>query len=151
MAEALKSRQTVTLLQAIYKNVRMASDSLLTLMPKVKDETLKEDMTVQLSTYDAFASRAAGLLAEEGSRPVEEHAVTKLSAKWGAVLNTMMDSTSTHLAEMIVEGATMGVNDMLKQIREAENTTASERALRLAREVCSYEEKTVADMRNYLR
>ena len=151
MAEALKTKQTATLLQAIYKNVKMASESLLTLMPKVSDEKLKSDMTVQLSCYEAFASRAAKLLAEEGVKPVEEGAITKLSAKWGSMLNTMRDSTSTHLAEMIVEGATMGVNDMLKQIRESENTTASESALRLARDVCAYEEKTVEEMRNYLR
>ncbi|MBQ7335249.1 MAG: hypothetical protein IJW92_02095 [Clostridia bacterium] len=151
MAEALKTRQTAALLQAIYKNVKMASDSILNLMPKVQDERLKSDMTVQLSTYEAFASRAAKLLADEGVKPEEEGTITKMSAKWGSMLNTMRDSTSSHLAEMMVEGATMGVNDMLKQIRESENTTASESALRLARDVCAYEEKTVEDMKNYLR
>ena len=151
MAEALKTRQTAAILQAIYKNVKMASDSILNLMPKVQDERLKSDMTVQLSTYEAFASRAAKLLADEGVKPEEEGTITKMSAKWGSMLNTMRDSTSSHLAEMMVEGATMGVNDMLKQIRESENTTASESALRLARDVCAYEEKTVEDMKNYLR
>ena len=151
MAGTVVVKRTADLLREIYKNVKMASDSLLTLMPKVKDEKLKSDMTVQLSAYEAFASRAAKLLADEGVKPVEENAITKLSAKWGSMLNTMKDSTSTHLAEMIVEGATMGVNDMLKQIRESENTTVSEKALRLARDVCAYEEKTVEDMRNYLR
>ncbi len=152
MAEALKSRQTAHLLQAVYKNVKMASDSILNLMPKVNDPKLKSDMTVQLSTYEAFASRAAKLLAEEGVKPMEEGVVTKMSSKMGMMMNTMRDSTSSHLAEMMVEGATMGVNDMLKQIRESENTTASEASLRLARDVCSYEEKTVNDLRDaYLR
>jgi hypothetical protein len=82
---------------------------------------------------------------------VEEGTITKLAAKWGSMMNTMRDSTSSHLAEMMVEGATMGVNDMLKQIREAESTTVSESALRLARDVCSFEEKTVEDMKDYLR
>lgn len=152
MAEAVKSRQTEHLLQAIYKNVKMASDSLLNLMPKVQDEKLKSDMTVQLSAYEAFASRAAKLLAEEGVKPMEEGMITKMGAKMGMMMNTMRDSTSSHLAEMLVEGATMGVNDMLKQIRESENTTASESALRLARDVCSYEEKTINDIKDaYLR
>lgn len=152
MAEALKSKQTALLLQAVYKNVKMGSDSILNLMPKVQDHRLKSDMTVQLSVYEAFASRAAKLLAEEGVKPEEEGAVTKLSAKMSAMMNTMRDSTSSHLAEMLVEGGTMGVNDMLKQIREAENTTASESALRLARDVCRFEEKTVDEIRdNYLR
>ena len=151
MAEATKTKQTATLLQAVYKNVKMASDSILNLMPKVEDKQLKSDMTVQLSAYDAFASRAAKLLAEEGVKPEEEGTVTKLAAKWGTMMNTMRDSTASHIAEMMVEGATMGVNDLIKQIRESENTSTSESALRLARDVCSFEEKTVEQMREYLR
>lgn len=151
MAEALKTKQTELLLQAVYKNVKMASDSILNLMPHVKDEKLKSDLTVQLSAYEAFASRAAKLLAEEGVTPTEEGMITKLSAKWATKMDTMRDSTSTHIAEMMVEGATMGVNDMLKQIRDAENTAASESALRLARDLCRFEEKNVEDMKNYLR
>ena len=153
MAEpAVKTKQTATLLKAVYKNVRMASDSILNLMPKVRDERLKNDMTVQLSAFDAFASRAAKLLGEEGVKPEEEGMMTRMSAKMGAMMNTMRDSTSTHLAEMLVEGATMGVNDMLKQLREAENSSVGESALRLARDVCAYEEKIVRDMREaYLR
>ena len=149
---AVKTKQTATLLKAVYKNVRMASDSILNLMPKVRDERLKNDMTVQLSAFDAFASRAAKLLGEEGAKPEEEGMMTRMSAKMGAMMNTMRDSTSTHLAEMLVEGATMGVNDMLKQMREAENSSVGESALRLARDVCAYEEKIVRDMREaYLR
>ena len=151
MPQATKTKQPATLLQAVYKNVKMASDSILNLMPKVEDKKLKSDMTVQLSAYEAFASRSAKLLAEEGAKPEEEGTVTKLAAKWGTLMNTMRDSTSSHIAEMMVEGATMGVNDLLKQIRECENTTVSESALRLARDVCRFEEKTVEEMRDYLR
>ncbi len=151
MPEAVKTKQTAMLLQAIYKNVKMASDSILTIMPKVKDPRMKNDLTVKLSVYEAYASRAAKLLADEGVKPEEEGAITKLAAKWGSMMNTMRDSTTSHLAEMMVEGATMGVNDMLKQIRECENTHVSESALRLARDVCAFEEKTVEEMKNYLR
>lgn len=152
MTETLKSRQTAEVLTAVYKNVKMASDAILNLMPKVNDKDLKSDMTVQLSAFEAFASRAAKLLAEEGVKPEEEGIFARMSAKWSTLMNTMRDSTATHLAEMLTEGATMGVNDMLRTLREAENTGVSERALRLARDVCAFEEKIVEDMRaSYLQ
>ncbi len=152
MTETMSTQQTAALLQAVYKNVKMAGDSILNLMPKVKDEKLKHDMTVQLSAFEAFASRAAKLLGEENVKPEEESMITRMSAKWGSMMNTMRDSTSAHLAEMLVEGATMGVNDMLRELREAENTQVSESALRLARDVCAFEEKIVEDLRkSYLR
>ena len=53
---ATRGQKTAELLRAIYKNVKMAGDSLIDLMPKVKDERLKSEMTVQLSTYEAFAA-----------------------------------------------------------------------------------------------
>ena len=151
MTETMKSQKTAGLLKAIYKNVKMAGDSLIDLMPKVKDQELKSEMTVQLSTYEAFASRAAKLLADEGVKPEDEGFLTKMGAKVGCMMNTMRDSTTSHLAEMLIEGATRGMNDMYKQIRETENTDASEKALRLARDVCAYEERTIEEMKRFLR
>ena len=151
MTETMQKKTTAGVLTAVYKNVKMASDSILDLMPKVKDEKLKSDMTVQLSVLEAFASRAAKLLAEEGVKPEEEGFLTKISAKWGTMMNTMRDSTTAHLAEMMIEGATMGVNDMMRELREAESSTVSEAALRLVRDVCAFEEKMVQDMKEYLK
>jgi hypothetical protein len=49
MPQAVKTKQTAALLQSVYKNVKMASDSILTLMPKVQDARLKSELTVKLS------------------------------------------------------------------------------------------------------
>ena len=147
---ATRGQKTAELLRAIYKNVKMAGDSLIDLMPKVKDERLKSEMTVQLSTYEAFASRAAKLLADEGVKPEEEGFLTKMGAKMGCIMNTMRDSTASHLAEMLIEGATMGVTDMTKLVREYENSNCSEEALSLAREIISFEEDTIERMKEFL-
>lgn len=149
---ALVTKNTERMLKAVYKNVRMAGDSIINLMPKVTDDNLKSDLTTQLSVYEAFASRAAKLLGEKGLKPEEEATLTKLSAKWGMAMNTMRDSSTEHLCEMLVEGATMGVNDMLRQIRESENGGSSPDALTLARDVCRYEEQTIEQFKSsYLK
>jgi hypothetical protein len=150
MSQAVRTKETAALLQAIYKNVKMASDSILNLMPKVKDSKLKNDLTVQLSVYEAYASRAAKLLADEGVKPEDESTVTKLASKWGTMMNTMMDSTSTHIAEMMIEGATMGVNDLLEQMRGAKNGEVSDEAMRLLQDVHDYEERVIKEMKEYL-
>ena len=150
MAEAVITK-TAELLQTVYKNVKMAGDSILNLMPKVKDEKMKSEMTAQLSAFEAFASRAVKLMADEGAKPEETGVIGKLAAKWGSMMDTMRDSSTAHLAEMMVEGATMGVTDLLRELREAENGCASEASLRLARDVCAFEEKIAEDMKSYLR
>ena len=151
MAGTVVVKKTADLLQEIYRNVKMASDSIVNIMPKVKNEQFKSDLTVQVSVYEAFASRCAKLLAEEGAKPVDESVFTKMSTKWGIMMNTAKDSTTEHLVQMMIEGTTMGVSEMLRWIRESENTNVSEASLRLARDVCSYEEKTVEDLKAYLK
>ncbi len=151
MTETVQTKTTSEVLSAVYKNVKMASDSILTLMPKVTDAKLKSELTTQLSAFDAFASRAAKLLGEEGVKPEEENWFTKMSAKMSNMMSTLRDSTPAHIAELLVEGYTMGVNDLLKQLREAENTSVSESALRLTRDVCAYEEKLIAQMKEHLK
>ncbi|MBQ1262340.1 MAG: hypothetical protein IIW78_01975 [Clostridia bacterium] len=151
MEQATVTRATEEILQGVYKNIKMAEDAILDLMPRVKDEALKSDLTVQLAAYEAFASRTAKLLEREGVKPVSEGALTRLSAKWGTMMNAMKDSSSTHLAEMVVEGATMGVNDLLSLLRDGRAKSVDEDVLRLAQDLCAYEERTVNEMRAYLR
>ena len=151
MEQATVTRATEEILQGVYKNIKMAEDAILDLMPRVKDEALKSDLTVQLATYEAFASRTAKLLEREGAKPVAEGALTRLSAKWGTMMNAMKYSSSTHLAEMVVEGATMGVNDLLSLLRDGRAKSVDEDVLRLAQDLCAYEERTVNEMRAYLR
>lgn len=142
---------TGELLCSIYKNVKMASDALLTLMPKVKNENLKNDMTVQVSVYEGFASRAAKLLAENGTKPEEEGMMTKMGAKMGMMMNTLRDASTSHLAEMLVEGSEMGVNDMTTAIRRAEQAGVAGEPLHLARHLCDYERERAEKLRTYLK
>ena len=151
MQATAQSKHEAAVLDAIFKNVKMASDSILNLMPKVQSQQLKSDLTVQLSTYEAFASRAAKQLGKEGIKPQEENWMTRMGAKWGTMMNTMKDSTTSHLVEMVIEGTTMGVNDMMEQLRVCKHAEVSDSVRHLAQDVLDYEEKVLRDMKEYLK
>ena len=151
MAGTVVVKRSADLIGEIYRNVKMAEESILDLMPKVRDDHLKSALTVQLSEYSGFAARAAKLLDDEGVKPDDGGMLAKMGAKWGILMNTMKDCTTEHLIQMMIEGTTMGVGEMLRWIRESENTGVSEESLKLAREVCRYEEKTVEDLKEMLK
>ena len=151
MAGTVVVKRSADLVGEIYRNVKMAEESILDLMPKVRDDHLKSALTVQLSEYSGFAARAAKLLDDEGVKPDDGGMLAKMGAKWGIIMNTMKDCTTEHLIQMMIEGTTMGVGEMLRWIRESENTGVSEESLKLAREVCRYEEKTVEDLKEMLK
>lgn len=141
---------TDALLQELYKNVKMGADSIITLMPKVKDGALRQEMTAELNRYEEFAKEIGNQLRDDGKTPKEENWFTKLSAKMGMSMNTVIDATDSHLAQMMIEGATMGITENTKLLREYENTGCSERSLSLTKKTIKFMEDTVERMKKYL-
>ena len=134
----------------IYKNTKMGADAIINLLPSVKDDALRSAMTRQLDGYEKYAARAAKHLEELGVCPKEENWFTRMSAKLGMAFNTMMDSTGSHIAEMMVEGSNMGVTDMTKLLNTYEPRGSAAEAVRLAHEVVTFEQHNLEVMRHYL-
>lgn len=148
--ETKQMTSTAALLDRMYKNVKMGADSIINLMPKVNDGALREEMTAELSRLEDFAKQITDMSIAQGEKPREENIVTRLSAKMGMSMNTMIDSTSSHIAQMMMEGYTMGITDMTKDIRNYENTNASEASLKLARDIVKFHEDCFERMKSYL-
>ena len=138
------------LLDAMYKNVKMGGDSILNILPKAEDKEFRAELTRQMEKFEGYANKISAILHKEGESPKEQGMMTKMASKMGMAMNTMLDSTTSHLAEMMIEGATMGVTDMTKLVREYENSNCSEEALSLAREIISFEEDTIERMKEFL-
>jgi hypothetical protein len=141
---------TNELLTFVYKNVKMGSDSISYLMPKVNDIDLTNTMKTHLEGYEKFATRAKSMLNISGEEAKEENVLTKASAKMGMTMNTLVHSSSSHIAEMLIQGSTMGIVDMTKKVREFENKPCSEGSLSLAKEVISFEENKLEEMKKFL-
>ncbi len=149
--DAVKEKNpTETLLEEMYKNVKMGSDSLVNIMNRVKDQKFREELTAELNRYEEFAAQIGKSIYNTGNMPKEENVWTKMSAKMGMAMNTMMDSTTSHLAQMVIEGATMGITEMTRLLREYENTSCSEDTLKIAKQIIKFEESTIETMKQYL-
>ena len=139
----------------IYKNVKMGESGLLDLMPKVENGDLRADMLRHLEGYRRFADEARALLSAEHKEAKEAGVVARLSAKMGSAMNTMMDSTASHIAEMIIEGSTMGITDQTRILHELDRTDPegdpNYGAVRdLAAEIVGFEEAQIEKMKAYL-
>ncbi len=141
---------TAELLDRMYKNVKMGAQSIVTLMPKVKKDELREEMTSELARFEEYSAEIKKMLNKQGIEAKEENVVTRLSSKAGIMMNSMMDSTASHIAEMMMEGYTMGIADMTKDIREYENSKASEASLKLARDIVAFQEDCFSKMKSFL-
>lgn len=141
---------TEEMLEELIKGLAMGKQSLTNIIPKVKDTNLTDELTKQLDCYSRFCDEATRMIDSIGGEAKSENIITKISAKMGIEMNTLMDSSDAHIAQMMIEGATMGITDNIRLVRDYENSNCSEEALALARQVVSYQEKTVESMKKYL-
>ena len=130
------------LLNEVYKNTKMGGDSIIDLLDKVTDNGLRAEMTDELSVYRRYAKEASEKLGERGLKPKELPMTAKMGAKMGMVMNTMLDTTTSHLAEMMINGATMGIIDLEKKLNDGGGG--------VARDVLRYEKETVERLGQYL-
>lgn len=145
-----KNTVNAQMLDKMYKNVKMGSDSMINIMSRVKDDGLKQELTDQLDTYESYGKKVSKMIYDMGGQPKEENIITKVSSKIGMAMNTMTDSTTSHLAQMVIEGATMGMTDMTKIVREYENRGCGEAPLKLAREIATFEDNSIDRLKKFL-
>ena len=136
-----------TLLNELYKNTTMGKDSLINLMDKASDPEMRAEMTREIERYEEYANRASDLLAERGLKPEEPGMMAKAGSKIGMAFNTMLDTTTSHIAEMMINGATMGIINIEKQFNE-NNPTGEAR--KLAEEILDFEKSTADNLARFL-
>lgn len=134
----------------IYKNMKMGADSILNLLPKVEDNNLRTHMTGLLDGYEKFATDAKNILTREGGEPKEEGMMSKMSAKMGMSMKTMVDASPSHIAEILMEGAVMGICENTRAMKTFEQHGECQETVQLSRDIISFEENNLQSARSFL-
>lgn len=151
MSEQLKKRNcTKELLEELYKNVNSESNSLTQMISKVKGTELSSELTSQINGYGELIQRIQTELSSVNTQVPEKSALSKMSARLGIEINTLTDSSDERIAQLAIEGATMGITDNIRLVRDYENSNCKESALKLARSVVSFQEQAVERTKGFL-
>lgn len=137
-------------LQDLYKNACMGTDSVTTVLGKTKDEKLRCELTAQLDGYQNFANTTRNKLSGMSSTAKEISAFAKIPAEISIMMSTMVDNSTSKIAEMMINGSTMGVIDLKKRVKQAEQDGVSEEVVKIANDMMTFEEDNIDKMKNYL-
>lgn len=144
----MEQNQNQNLLEEVYRATQMGLEGIRAVTPKIEDTQLKKEIRREEAVYQKFVSRAEEMLAAKGAIP-QTHDGVKKAMLWGSVqMNTLMDSSPEHMAELLINGTTMGIVDMTKKISELGDSDAGAR--RLAEDFINFEEKSVEQLKKYL-
>ena len=136
------------LLSEIYKSVSMGSDSVTTIIGKTKDSTLRTALTSQLDGYQRFVNETKAKMNEKNIEVKNPGILSKMPSEISINMTTMIDNSTTKIAEMMINGSTMGVIEIKRTVNKT--TGASEDCLKIADDYINFEESNITNMKNYL-
>ena len=116
--------QTTELLQRTLENARMGEDAFGQLLDKTRDQRLRQELMRQQEEYRAVVRSAEQQLYAAGGVPRAKPGFARMGAWMGMELSTLMDRSPEHVADMVIQGATMGVIEMTKARNELSDAGA---------------------------
>ena len=141
--------QTHKLLQAIVENGRMGEDACDQLLSRTEDEAMRQELMQEKQDYAAAARDAEKLLFDQGVRPEPKGPMARMGLWMGMQINTAMDQSNSHIADIVIQGATMGV----VAITKARNsyTEADAEAQGIASNLVTKQQEAIDRLKTFLR
>ena len=141
--------QTIQLLQDLLRNARTGENAVDQLREHAGEDELRRALKEESDRYGAFAEEARTRLAAAGGSP-EPVGVAARAGMWmGIEMKTLMDASDSHLAELVIQGATMGITEMTKALNSMPD--ASPDARDLARRFVDWQRQEIDGMKPRLR
>jgi ferritin-like protein len=136
------------MLHHIHKSTEMGREGILSVLGSAKDAALRTALEQQLTEYEQMMGSSARLLEERGKTPKGVPAAAKLSARMTSAVKTWMDPSPSKIAEMMVQGNTMGMTKSLKHLHDYHGK--DERVRDLANKLLKTEEANIQQMKKFL-
>lgn len=106
--------QTIQLLQDIVRNARTGESGVSQLMEKTDDQRMRKELNREKTDYQNMAERAEQALTAMGGEIEPLGKMAQMGMWIGTQLNTMTNKTNAHIAEIIIQGANMGIIELTK-------------------------------------
>lgn len=136
------------LLNFVYQNAEMGVNTMKQIMDLVEEDGMKEHLRNQLVTYEDYQQEARKLLNENGYDEKGIGALDRLKTYLMINMQTMTDSSPSHIAKMLLIGSNMGIVEATQNLKKYEHADKS--AVRLMEQLLKAEEKNVQELKKYL-
>ncbi len=140
--------QEVAVYREIQKNTEIAIKAIDTISDKVYDDQLAMQISKQAIAYSDLHNQALEKLIEAKAEPYHSNYISDMMLKGGIHYNTMLNTSTGHIAELMIKGSNSGIVEMNKILNRNEN--ADENTLDLAKKLISYEETNIDTLKKYL-
>lgn len=103
-------KNEINVLDELNKGACMGKDAIYFIMDKVKDEDLKNELNSQYNKYKEITEKISSLYPEYSEKePHKTNVMNKAMTWYGIEMRTMIDDTTSKIAELLMQGVNMGI------------------------------------------
>ena len=140
--------QEVKVYREIQRNTEMAMKAIDTISDKVYDDQFAIQISRQSIKYSELHNEATKALLDAKAESYRGNYLSDMMLKTGIHYNTMLNTSTSHIAEMMIRGSNNGIVEMEKILKH--NEGAGEKTVSLARQLIDFEQKNIARLKDYL-
>lgn len=141
-------KEEISIYQGIQKNAEMAIHAIDTISSKVYDDDLAMQIARQSLKYSDIRNRAVDRLLQGKAQPYQENPISNVMLKAGIQMNTLLNTSTSHIAELMIQGSNRGIVDICKSLNHY--SEAGGQAVEFAKELIDFEEKNIERLKKYL-
>lgn len=138
----------VKILQEVQKNTKMAMKAIDTISEKIYDDNLSMHVARESMRYADIYNKATDRLLNGKAASYRETGFQDMMLKGGMRANTMLNTSTSHIAELMIQGSNRGLTSMWKAVNHHEN--AGNISMEIAKELMDFEEKNIERLKQYL-
>ena len=136
------------LLNHIYQTAEMGREGIQSVLKYTGEPKLVSALNSQMDEYEQLQNAAGAMLQARGEPPRGLGPMAKVSSEVMSTMKAMTDRSAANIAEMMIQGSTMGVTKSLRTIRECD--LRDEGIRRLADRLLKTEQANIEEMKRFL-
>lgn len=139
------------LLEFIYENSEMGSYTITVLLKELKNKENKIKTLLQgeLKSFEQYMKKTEKLLLKSDIKPKKSSEMSKMSSKMGIMFETVKDNSDSAIAQMMVQGLTMGSITLLSKIDKYKDIV-EKKYLKLAKSYLNFIEDEIDKLKVYM-
>ena len=142
------SKIEMDVLDELNKGACMGMDAIKFVLDKIEDKAMYDLLDKQYDEYKSISDRICEMYPDYASKePKETNVMNKVMTWYGIEMKTMMDSTDSKIAELIMQGTNMGI---IEGRRLLNHKHTDERVNELVSEYVSNQEEIVENLKKFL-
>ena len=136
-------------LVSLYKNAHIALQSISDIIKEVSDENMKRELSDQYDGYEKYIGKLSSYMKETSTEVQDINPFKKAMLFASVKMNTAMDDSVSHVAELMIKGTVMGITD-LHELLNGSGNEISEKVLNFAKELTELEESYEQRLKKFL-